>query len=85
MRPSAVLSVDYRVLTGTATSGADFDPGPGRVQFAAGDRVRYIPLRILPDSLAEGTETIVLGLDETRTDLVVGSPCVVRVKIDPPR
>ena len=79
------LSVDYRVLTGTATAGADFDPGPGRVQFGAGDRVRYIPLQILADSLVEGTETIVLGLDETRTDLVVGSPRVVRVKIDPPR
>lgn len=63
----------------------DFDPGPGRVQFGAGDRVRHIPLQIPADSLVEGTEAIVLELVESRTDLVVGSPRIVRVEVNPPR
>ena len=79
------LTVDYRVLTGTATTGVDFEPGPGRVQFAEGDRVRYIPVRILADTEIEGTETLVLELDEARSGLVLGSPSIVRVKIDPRR
>lgn len=77
------LSVDYRVLNGTATTGVDFDPGTGRVQFAEGQRVRYIPVRIISDTAIEGTETLLLELIGSRADLVVGSPSIVRIKIDP--
>ncbi len=77
------LSIDYRVLNGTATNRVDFDPGTGRVQFAEGQRVRYIPLRIIRDAVIEGTETLLLELRQPQTDLVVGSPSIVRVKIDP--
>ena len=79
------LSVDYRVLTGTATTGVDFDPGPGRVQFAVGERVRYVPVRILRDDEVEATETLLLELSESEPDLVLGSPSIVRIKIDPLR
>lgn len=77
------FSVDYRLLTGTATTGQDFDPGSGRVQFAAGDRVRYIPVRIVRDAVIEGTETLVLELQTPQADVVLGSPGTVRIKIDP--
>lgn len=80
---STALSVDYRVLTGTATTGVDVDPGSGCIQFAAGERVRYVPVRIFSDALIEGTETLLLELQESRSDLVVGSPGIVRIKIDP--
>ena len=48
------LTVDYRVLTGTATPGLDVDPGSGSVQFDAGQALRYIPVRILSDALDRG-------------------------------
>ncbi|PKH37118.1 Calx-beta domain-containing protein [Nocardioides alpinus] len=82
---ATAFSVDYRVLTGTATTGTDFYPGSGRVQFGPGDRVRYIPVQILGDALVEGTETLLLELQTPQGDVVLGSPHVVRVKIDPPR
>ncbi|HSU02902.1 MAG TPA: CotH kinase family protein [Nocardioides sp.] len=77
------MSVDYRVVTSTATPGLDVEPGSGRVQFDQGQRLRYIPVRILSDTLIEGTETLVLELHGAPSDLVVGSPSTVRIKIDP--
>ncbi len=77
------LSVDYRVLTGTATTGTDVDPGTGRIQFAEGQRVRYIPVRIFSDTVIEGTETLLLELQGSSSGLVIGSPSIVRIKIDP--
>ena len=50
---------------------------------AAGERVRYVPVRIFSDALIEGTETLLLELSGSRSDLVVGSPSIVRIKIDP--
>ena len=79
------LSVDYHLLTGTAMTGQDFYPGSGRVHFAAGQQVRYIPVRINSDTVEEGTETIVLELRVSQSDLVLGSPSIVRIKIDPAR
>ncbi len=81
---SVPLEVTYRILTGTATTGLDFDPGSGSVRFAAGDRVRYIPVQIISDSVAEATETLLLELGSA-ADVVLGSPSIVRIKIDPPR
>jgi hypothetical protein len=80
---SRTMSVDYRVLASTATPGLDVELGDGRVQFDQGQRLRYIPVRILSDALVEGTETLMLELHGAPSDLVVGSPSTVRIRIDP--
>ena len=78
------FTVDYRVVGGTATNGVDFDAGSGRVQFDPGQRVRYVPVRIISDTVRERVETVLLGLDYApQADPVVGSPNVVTIRIVP--
>ncbi|MCP3141841.1 Calx-beta domain-containing protein [Pyxidicoccus xibeiensis] len=54
-----VLTVGY-VLTGTATSGADFTPLSGSVTMAAGVNAVSVDVRPVDDAAVEGRETVVL-------------------------
>ena len=59
--PESPLSVKYSI-TGTATNGLDFAQLSGVAQFPAGAASVALPVRPLPDTLAEGPETVVLTL-----------------------
>lgn len=60
--PSGVpVSVAYAV-TGTATSGSDYTLPSGILTFAAGEMFKKLPLVLLPDSVVEAPETIVVTL-----------------------
>lgn len=60
---AAAVSVEYSVDNGTAFgSGVDYLCPPGRLDFAAGETVKYIPLTLIDDILPEDTETVVLRL-----------------------
>lgn len=54
--------VQVNIAGGTATSGVDYSGLPVIVSFAAGEGIKTIPLSILPDSLVEGKETLVVSL-----------------------
>ncbi|WP_204113625.1 beta strand repeat-containing protein [Shimia biformata] len=53
--------IDY-VLTGTATSGADFTAVPGSITLPAGDTSAVLDIAVLEDVLVEGSETVILTL-----------------------
>jgi uncharacterized repeat protein (TIGR01451 family)/uncharacterized delta-60 repeat protein len=57
-----IVSVDYQVLPGSATAGADFVVASGTLQFADGETAKSFPVRVLDDSLSEGNETVLLVL-----------------------
>jgi hypothetical protein len=56
---TGALTVDY-TLSGTATAGMDYTAPSGSVTIAAGAVGAYVNLAMINDSLAEGTETIIL-------------------------
>ncbi len=55
---SAPISVQYQVLGGTASSGADYSLPAGTLNFAPGEWGKSIPLPIMNDTLVEADETI---------------------------
>jgi len=55
--------VSYTV-SGTATAGSDFTPLSGSVTIPAGETSAEIDVDVLGDNLLEGTETVIVTLDE---------------------
>jgi uncharacterized repeat protein (TIGR01451 family) len=58
----ANVSVQYQVVSGTATLGSDFILAPGTLVFPPGVSTRTIPLVIVNDNIAEGPETLTINL-----------------------
>ena len=56
------VTVDYATSDGTATAGEDYTATSGTLTFAAGERVKTVPVPILDDSHDEGHETFSLRL-----------------------
>lgn len=55
---TAPVTVQYQVIGGTATSGADYTLPPGLLEFAPGEWAKSIPLAIVNDTQVESDETI---------------------------
>lgn len=68
---SQTVSVQYFTSNGTAISGEDYSPAAGLLQFAPGTTVQSFPVSILPDSLVELNETVVLNFGDA-TNGVIG-------------
>src|SRR5262249_43561667 len=58
------VSVLVSASGGSASSGTDYLFTPIRVSFAAGESVKSVSVRILPDALVEGNETFYLVLSD---------------------
>lgn len=58
-------TVDYRVVGGTATAGADFLPSADTLTFRAGETQKTITVSVIGDTLAEGDETFTVQLSNT--------------------
>lgn len=51
-----IISVDYRTIAGTATSGEDYISTSGTFNLYSDESYAVIPVEILPDNLEEGDE-----------------------------
>ncbi len=71
---STVTTVSYTV-TGTATSGVDFDTLSGTVDIAQGDTSATIDVTVIDDLEIEGPETVIITLDGVAgdADLALGA------------
>ena len=58
---TSALTVNY-TIDGTATAGLDYTAPSGTVTIAAGAVGAYVDVSLLDDTLAEGTETIILNV-----------------------
>jgi hypothetical protein len=56
------VTVEYAVVSDTATAGADFTAAEGALSFAAGSTAETFTIDILDDAETEGNETLVLSL-----------------------
>jgi uncharacterized delta-60 repeat protein/uncharacterized repeat protein (TIGR01451 family) len=59
---SGAVTVNYQMLTGTATADADYYATNGFVQFADGQTNAFLIVRIIDDSITEGNETVPVQL-----------------------
>ena len=75
------VSVDYSVLGGTATAGADFTPVSGTLLFADQQTTATFTVPILDDTLVEGDETVLLSLANPQGGAALGNPRNVTLTI----
>jgi hypothetical protein len=73
------LSVSYEV-TGSAQPGADVNALSGTVTIPAGAHTATIPVQALPDSLAEGAETLTVTL-QTGAGYTVGPVNAATIRV----
>jgi hypothetical protein len=83
--PRGSVDVGWSVTAGTATAGEDFVAAQGQVTFAAGQTRRYVPVQILDDTTTERRETVLVSLTGSPSSVVVGSPSVATIAIQPNR
>lgn len=83
-QPAAVpVDVSWSTIGLTAEAGVDFVAEDGRLTFAVGERLRYVPVRILDDDVTERRETVQVAISGVSGDVVIGSPDAVVVAIKP--
>lgn len=69
------VTVAYTVKGGTATAGSDFsEVTAGQLRFADGETSKTFTISIKDDSVAEGSETVLLELKSPTGGSVIGSP-----------
>ncbi len=64
---SSTVTVDYAVIPGTATEGADYSVpvSTGTLTYSPTETSKQVQITLLPDSLAEGPETLSLVLSNS--------------------
>ena len=68
------VTVGYAMSGGTATAGSDYTATPGTLSFASGQTSRTFTVPILPDTLDEANETVVLTLSNPTGGATLGTP-----------
>ncbi len=66
------VSVDYRIVGGTAVNGLDYQAAGGTLDFRDGESGQKIPININTDELAEFDDTILLQLENPTGQAVLG-------------
>jgi hypothetical protein len=77
------VSVEYNVLDGTATSGADYEASDGIITWADGEEGgKSITIDILNDALLEEQENVLISLSNPQGGLAVGQLRETSIIID---
>ena len=81
------VTVDYSILSGSATEGEDYTPVSGTLTFEPGEEPLYILVPVVQDSLAEPDETFFLRLSNARNARLPSSAqtTTVTIRDDEPR
>jgi hypothetical protein len=78
------VSVDYGTIDGSAVAGADYDLTVGTLQFAPGETIRSVIVRIIGDDATEGDETFDLDLLNPVHATLGTHPAVVTIQDNDP-
>jgi hypothetical protein len=79
---SSSISVDYRFIADTATAGSDYAGTAGTLTFNPGETSLTIPVDILQDLLAEGSETFFVELSNTSGAFILNDQAKVTIEDD---
>ncbi|HEY5908711.1 MAG TPA: Calx-beta domain-containing protein, partial [Vicinamibacteria bacterium] len=75
------VTVDYATANGTAQAGLDYTAASSQLTFAAGQASRTFTVAILPDSLDEPNETLLLTLSNPGGGATLGSPATATLTL----
>jgi N-acetylneuraminic acid mutarotase len=75
------VSIAFATSNGTATAGLDYGATSGRLTFGPNDTIKTFAVPILPDTRAEGAETINLTLSRPGGGAVLGTPSAAVLRI----
>jgi hypothetical protein len=67
-------TVRYSTGGGTAVEGADYVPASGSLTFAPGDRYEHIVVELRQDTVADGTRTFSIALDDASPNARIVAP-----------
>jgi hypothetical protein len=85
-RAEAPIRVTYTTLSATAIQGTDFKAAKGQLSFQPGKRKKAIVVKLIPDDLSEGKETLSLRLSNPRAASISRARATGAIKDDdPPR
>ncbi|MHC1766225.1 MAG: Calx-beta domain-containing protein [Verrucomicrobiia bacterium] len=74
------VTVEYATADGTAKAGQDYTATAGKLEFAAGEKLKLFTIPILNDGLKEASETFRLYLTNV-AGTVLGSPAAATITI----
>jgi hypothetical protein len=75
------VTVSYSITAETATANQDYRLANGTLTFAAGVVQQLIPMEVLQDTLAEGTETLTLTLGAPTGGATLGPQSTISIQI----
>lgn len=79
---NSIASVDYFLVSDTATSGLDFRGSNGQVVFSAGETTGSIRVEILDDDDPEMEETFGIVLSGPKGDAIITYPTKINIRIN---
>jgi hypothetical protein len=74
-------TVQYRMVSGTATAGADFVSAEGTLTFAPGQTSKKVQIKLIDDKLKEYNETFSIQLTNPAGGAVIGAQASAVVNI----
>jgi hypothetical protein len=78
------VRVKYATADGTATAGEDYTATSGVLEFAPGQVFKSFRVPVSRDSVAEGSETVLLSLSDPDKGAILGSPSTATLTITDP-
>ena len=79
-----LVTVDYRTLDASAKAGEDYEARSGTLSFAPGETAKTVAVPVLDDALDEGTEILVLRLENVRGAVLADRFAVGRIENSDP-
>src|SRR5205823_4484888 len=76
------FSVAWAAIGGTATADSDYTPSSGLLSFSANDSTKSFMLSLVSDTVVEGSETVVLGLNVSSGTAMIGANASTVVTIN---
>ena len=75
------VTINYATSNGSAQAPLDFVVASGSLEFAPGERVKFVSVSIVDNALVEGVETFKLSLSSPSGGAVEGSPFITTISI----
>ena len=79
-----LVTVDYRTLDASAKAGEDYEARSGTLSFAPGETAKTVAVPVLDDAVDEGTEILVLRLENARGAVLEDRFAVGRIENSDP-
>jgi hypothetical protein len=78
---ATAFSVNYATASGTATSGTDFQPATGTLDFTATDSLKSFSVTIVNDTVMESTEQLTLDISNPSNGVTIATPSTATLSI----